>query len=155
MEYKVQLDDDANLYLSGANSRNSGAELTGSDLCVQLGKEFEIRVGLDTVAGVEQMADPRPEVYLPLGVSAAVDRLGRDTLAAIGSYDGLVIIHFKEMVDARVAPTGGSAAERTAADQAPVKLQNLIVSLEDPEGFVSRLKEQVGSAARTIETSTP
>ena len=155
MDYKVRLDDDANLYLSNVSSRNSGAELTDTDLCVQLGKEFEIRIALDMVAGAEPMADPRPEVYLPLGVSAAVDRLGRDTLAAIGSYDGLVIIHFKEMVDARVAPTGGSAAERTAADQAPVKLQNLIVSLEDPEGFVSRVRERVGGAARTAETSAP
>ena len=102
----------------------------------------------------QAMADPRPHIYFPLGASAAVDQLGRNTLVAIGSYDGLVMINFNRMVDGKVAPTGGSASQRTALEQAPVRFEHLVIALEDREGFLQAVKEACAGASQSSSTNT-
>jgi hypothetical protein len=158
MDFNIRLDDTAQENLPGVSKRKSGVTVGDSDLSVQLGNDFEATIPLNRVEGAELLADPRPGVYLTMGISAAVENLGRDTVAVVGSYDGLVTVNFKEMVGSHVRPTGPTSNTSEKDEGAgTIRFQHLILSLEQPEEFVNALNgslQNAGVSARpAAETS--
>jgi hypothetical protein len=144
MNFKLRIDDQAGSYLPGVTSGNSGVELTASELSVRLGRELELEVDLPSVARATPVSNLEPEVFLPLGVSAAVERFGRDAVAAIGSHEGLVLLDFHRDVDARTLTADAAAGDPKSGEQATIQIRHLILSLEDPEGFVQAVNDQSG-----------
>jgi hypothetical protein len=82
----------------------AGVQVTDSDLVVNFGTEFSAHVSRSAIAGVQPVADPRPGVYFPMGLSAAVDKLGRDTVCIVTSYTGLVQVDFRQEVQGEGRP---------------------------------------------------
>jgi hypothetical protein len=124
-----------------------GITLGDADLAVHLGALFDLSVDLSAVAGCRQMENPQPEVYLPLGISMAAEQLGRDTIAAITSQDGLVMIDFARAVEARKGPPAqeiSTGDPDTAYTETTLTLQHLILSLEEPAALVAALTQQIG-----------
>jgi len=145
MDFKLRVDTEARTSLPDSNLNNSCVRITGSHLYVHLGEKFEARVDLAHVGKAQPVPDPQPQVYLPFGVSAAVETLGSDTLCVIGSREGLVALDFDQPVDTRTRPLDHPAADQSNLEDQTVRVQHLILSLEDPEGFVRALNETVGS----------
>lgn len=154
MEYKIAFDDNAQDYLPGMDLGDSSVELDDSVLAVRLGDEFEARLPVTSVSAVRSMPDPRPEVFLPPGLSAAMEQLGRDTVAVIGSYDGLIAIDFEEPVEARLNPTD-SSSQGEPANAATVQFRHLILSLEDPQSFTTDLTKRIDAPGPSSSGARP
>jgi len=219
MDFNLRLDPGALVNLDGVKGNAAGVQVTDSDLVVNLGSEFAAQISRGAIDTVKAMDDPRPEVYFPMGVSAAAQKLGRDTVCIVTSYDGLVEVDLNQEVQGEgrpVAPrTGGGSgrqsdsytppsalatwgrvlgvivalvilwelithglfplvvaiivllilaavaravitsmrvrnAQRDAgpAERAPIPFRRLIVSVEDPQGFISALNQR--GAARPV-----
>ena len=148
MDFKLRMDDAARANLADLKLDQSTLQLTDSDLLFKFGTDFEVSVPLTSVAGAEVIPNPEPEVFLPHGVSEAVDKLGRETIAAIGAQDGLVAIDFKEPVEARTRPPDTHADEGSAeSGSQSVTLRRLIVSPADPEAFAQAVWDRAGGTA--------
>jgi hypothetical protein len=81
-----------------------------------------------------------------MGISAAVQRLGRETVAVITSLSGLVRIELHQQVQGMVRPPDYSRG-KAPKDAAPVQFDGLILSVQDPQGLVNALTGRVGSGA--------
>ncbi|MBV9281143.1 MAG: hypothetical protein JOZ41_13760, partial [Chloroflexi bacterium] len=100
--------------------------------------------------------DPRPEVYLPLGISVAVEQLGRDTLVAIGSYANLVRLDLNRQVEVHSTAAGLVQAMQPEGPMAALHPRHLILSLTDRDGFTRAVGERAaGSAAAPAESAEP
>jgi hypothetical protein len=82
-----------------------------------------------------------------------VEQFGRDTVAAIGSREGLVLLDFHRTVEARTLTAAAAAANPPTGEQATVQVRHLILSLEDPEGFAQAVNEQSGGRG-TLESDS-
>lgn len=149
MNFKVRIDDEARAFLPGVSSRNSKVELSDSELRISVGKELETRVDLTSVAQVRSIPNPEPEVFLPLGISAAVEQFGRDTVAAIGSHEGFVLLDFHRTIEARTLTAAAAAGEAKTSEQATIPVRHLILSLEEPATFVDAMNERLGMRERS------
>lgn len=113
MDYRFQEDPGALVNLPRVKGKTLCAQVTDGELIVEFGPEFSARVNRSAISGAEEIADPRPEVYFPMGVSAAVDRLGRETLCVVTSHRGLVRVDFDHEVEGSGLPV--SAPQSGAA----------------------------------------
>lgn len=148
MEFGIPIDDEARSVAPGIRVGDAVVELNEGMLVVRLGALLTLRVELGAVSGAALVPDPRPVIFLPPGVSSAVERFGSDVVCAIGSYDGLVRIDFTDMVEAETRPSSG-VPDESSGTSTTVSLLHLIVNLEDPEGFVDALsRARRGGASR-------
>src|SRR5437879_4263090 len=127
MDYKLQMDPGALVNLPDVRPNATGIQVSDTELSVQFGPEFNATVERGTIAEVKLMDDPRPDVYFPMGVSAAVDRLGRDTLCIVTSHMGLVRIDFNREIAGRTCPTDYSGKGRPQEESAEVQFRSLIL----------------------------
>jgi len=104
MDFNLRVDPGALVNLSNVKQATTGVHVTDSELAVDFGMDFTARINRSAIAGVEEVPDPRPAVFFPMGVTSAVDRLGRDTVCVITSYDGLVKVDFNREVEAEGRP---------------------------------------------------
>lgn len=104
MDFNLRVDPGALVNLEEVNPATAGVQVTDSDLIVNFGTEFSARVSRSAIAGVQPVADPRPGVYFPMGVSAAAEKLGRETVCIITSYTGLVQVDFRNEVQGEGRP---------------------------------------------------
>ena len=149
MDFPMLIEDAARENLPNVSARNSAATISDTELYIHLGELFELRVDLAQVAGAREIEDPRPTVYLPVGVSAAVERFDEQTLSVIGSLDGLVMVDFTEAVDAqKIVPDHPD----TAGDSGPrqIEVRHLILSMKDPQGFIEALIQKIPSDAQPV-----
>jgi hypothetical protein len=134
MDFAIRLDKDTKYVLPDLRQRDARVEVGQSELHVQLGYQFDLRTPIRDVTKVEPMADPEPSVFLPIGVSQAVEQLGRDTICVVGSQEGLVAVEFRDQVEAQVQPSRD-------AGPATIQMKRLILSLQDPDGFLKALQQ--------------
>ncbi|HZU11428.1 MAG TPA: hypothetical protein VFB58_01195 [Chloroflexota bacterium] len=139
MKFSFAVDEGALVNLPDVTSRNIDVDVTSDQLVVHFGPEFNASIDRTRVASAEDMADPRPRVYFPMGISAAVEQLGRDTICVVTSYQGLVRINFDRAVNGTtVAPNySGKASTEAGVD---VQFGTLILSLEKPAEFIRALR---------------
>src|SRR5438445_9096968 len=104
MDFSLRLDPGALVNLDDVRGNASGVQVTDSDLIVNLGSEFNAQISRAAIDTVRPMDDPRPGVYFPMGLSAAAEKLGRDTVCIITSYDGLVEVDFNQEVQGEGRP---------------------------------------------------
>jgi hypothetical protein len=88
---------------------------------------------------------------LPFGISAAVQQFAADTVAAIGSHEGLVALDFHRTLEAKTLTAAAASGEAPRSEQAVLGIGHLVLSLEDPEDFVSALNGRMAEA-RTLPT---
>ena len=142
MKFALRVDeDDARSLAPDLTAASSYVEITDSELEIHVGQELETSTPLSLVTSAEQLDDPRPEVFLPLGVSAAVEQLGRDTVSAVGAYDGLVAVRFREPIEADVRPIDYSPGDDVVPDASKVTFQRLVLSVENPAEFVQAINQ--------------
>lgn len=146
MDFKMRMDPGALVNLPDVKGRTITLRADDAELYLQFGEEFEAHIPRSSIAGTEQLADPRPTVFFPMGISAAVERFGRDTLCIVASHDGLVQVNFNGPVQGTTSPPNYMGKTRTIAEGSPIEFRSLILSLEDPQGFTQALAQR-GSAA--------
>lgn len=137
MDFAISIDDEAKSVAPGTTDGRSKVELTDALFCLQFGRLLRVRVDRQAISGASMLPDPRPTVYLPPGVSSAVEQFGAEVLCAVGSHDGLVRIDFNRSVQGETRPANVTLTERPEAPESSVEFQHLIVSLEDPDGFIT------------------
>jgi hypothetical protein len=144
MDFAMKVDPGALVNLPDVNGNDMAVTVTDSELTVHFGPEFDARIDRGSIKGATLMEDPRPAVHLPMGISAAVQTLGRETIAIITSLSGLVRIELTRQVEGMVRPPDYSRGK--APDEAmAVQFDGLILSVEDPQGLVNALSSRVGS----------
>ena len=104
MDFKLRVDSGALVNLADVKGNSAGIEVTDADLLVNLGTEFNAQLSRSAIAQAEPISDPRPTVYFPMGLSAAAEKLGRDTVCVVTSYDGLVKVDFNQEVQGEGRP---------------------------------------------------
>lgn len=139
MKFSFTTDEGALVNLPDVTARNIDVDVTAGQLVVHFGPEFNASIDRSRVASAEEMADPRPRVFFPMGVSAAVEQLGRDTLCVVTSYHGLVQVRFDRQVDGTTVPPNYSGKASTGAGS-EVQFGSLILSLEKPVEFIRALR---------------
>jgi hypothetical protein len=155
MDFTIRIDDEAEAYIPSVKQGKVAVTLGESHLAVHLGALFDLSVDVAAIAGACEMENPEPQVYLPLGISMAAEQLGRDTIAAVTSQDGLVMIDFAQPVEARKGPPAqDSDSDDSDTDESDagstgtmLTLQHLILSLQEPAEFVNALQHRIGGAA--------
>lgn len=148
MDFALSIDDDE-AAVKAPNLRRGSSVLSieRDAITVRLGEELAFSTPLRSVQRAQLLPDPRPHIFLPLGVSAAAQQYGAETLCAIGSYEGLVRIDFTRTVEAEVRPPDLSMRQTEAPSSATVGFSHLILSLEDPEACVAVLNGSNGIAS--------
>lgn len=119
MDFKLRLDPGALVNLDAVKGNSTGVQVTDSDLIVNLGSEFSAQVSRTAIDTVKPMDDPRPEIYFPMGLSAAAQALGRETVCIVTSYDGLVEVDFNQEVQGEGRPVASrttGSMDRQAGD---------------------------------------
>jgi hypothetical protein len=150
MDFAMKIDPGALVNLPDVKASDMGVHVTDSELAVHFGPEFDTRIDRQSIKGAATMEDPRPAVHLPMGISAAVECLGRGTVAIITSLSGLVRIELDRQVEGMVRPPDYSRG-KAPRDAAPVQFDGLILSVQDPQGLVNALSGRVGAAgARSV-----
>jgi hypothetical protein len=144
MDFAMKVDPGALVNLPDVNGNDMAVTVTDSELTVHFGPEFDARIDRGSIKGATLMEDPRPAVHLPMGISAAVQTLGRETIAIITSLSGLVRIELTRQVEGMVRPPDYSRGKAPAEAMA-VQFDGLILSVEDPQGLVNALSSRVGS----------
>lgn len=145
MDFAMKIDPGALVNLPDVKASDTAVRVSDGELAVHFGPEFDAQIARQSIKTAATMDDPRPAVHLPMGISAAVECLGRGTVAIITSRSGLVRIEFDRQVEGMVRPpdyTRGKAPR----DSAPVQFDELILSVQDPQGFVNALSNRVGAA---------
>lgn len=150
MDFAMKIDPGALVNLPDVKANDMSIQVTDSGLSVHFGPEFDAQIDRQSIKSAAIMEDPRPAVHLPIGISAAVERLGRGTVAIVTSLTGLVRIEFDRQVEGMVRPpdyTRGKAPR----DAAPVQFDGMILSVQDPQGLVNALSGRVGATgARSV-----
>lgn len=144
MDFAMKIDQGALVNLPDVKQNDLTLSVTDSELYVHFGPEFDAHIDRGSIKSAALMEDPRPAVNLPMGISAAVEQLGRETVAIATSLSGLVRVEFIRQVEGMVRPpdyTRGKAPK----DAAPVQFSAMILSVEDPQGLVNALSGRVGS----------
>jgi hypothetical protein len=152
MDYALRIDKNAQAMVPDVKGGKARVALDGSEICVTLGKELLFKTDVGLVSSAEQIADPRPTVYFTMGVSAAFDQMGRDTVAALGSHDGLVRLDFSRPVEGTVRPADLSPKGQPGPEPATIRFQHLILSMSDPAGFVQAVNDQARSTGPGRQT---
>lgn len=151
MDFAIRVDPGALVNVPDVKASDITVRVTDGELAVHFGPEFDTQIDRQSIKGAATMEDPRPGVHLPMGISAAVERLGRGTVAIVTSLSGLVHIELNRQVEGMVRPpdyTRGKAPR----DPAPVQFDGLILSVQDPQGLVNALSGRVGATgARSVE----
>jgi hypothetical protein len=144
MDFAMKIDQGALVNVPDVKQNDMWVRVNDGELSVHFGPEFDARVDSGSVKSAALMDDPAPAVHLPMGISAAVEKLGRETVAIITSHSGLVRIEFTRQVEGMVRPpdyTNGKAVR----DAAPVQFNSVILSVQDPQGLVNALSSRVGA----------
>ena len=150
MDFAMKIDPGALVNLPDVKSSDMAVHVTDSELAVHFGPEFDARIDRQSIRSAMLMADPRPAVHLPMGISAAVERLGRGTVAIITSQTGLVRVEFDRQVEGMVRPPDYSRG-KAPRDAAPVQFDGMILSVQDPQGLVNALSGRASAAgARSV-----
>ncbi|HEX8917869.1 MAG TPA: hypothetical protein VF898_05175 [Chloroflexota bacterium] len=152
MDFQMVIDDAARTNLPGVSARNSAATVSDTELEVHLGDLFELHAGRGQVAAAQQIDDPKPTVFLPLGVSAAAERFADQTIAVIGSHEGLVMVDFTDTVDARKVVPEHDDSESDSGPRG-IQVRHLILSLKDPQGFVEALGQRASATASAVSST--
>jgi hypothetical protein len=146
MDFAMKVDPGALVNLPDVKANDMMVRVTDNQLSVHFGPEFDAQIDRQSVKSASVIEDPRPAVHLPMGISAAVQRLGRETVAVITSLSGLVRIELHQQVQGMVRPPDYSRG-KAPKDAAPVQFDGLILSVQDPQGLVNALTGRVGSGA--------
>lgn len=153
MDFAMKVDPGALVNLPDVKASDMVVRVTDSQLTVHFGPEFDTQIDRQSIKSAATMEDPRPAVHLPMGISAAVERLGRSTIAIVTSLSGLVHIELNRQVEGMVRPPDYSRG-KAPRDAAPVQFEGLIVSVQDPQGLVNALSGRVGATgARSLENA--
>ena len=143
MDFAIAIDKDACANLPGLDPKDARVELNDSSLAVHFGERFDADVDLAAITEARHMPDPRPQTYLTMGVSAAVNTMGVDTVSVLGSHEGLLEIGFRDLVQAHVPPPRGTPNSEEGTGDGTIMMRHLIVNLEDPDGFLRALDERL------------
>jgi hypothetical protein len=144
MDFAMKLDPGALVNLPDVKQSDIMVRVTDSELAVRFGPEFDAHIDRGSIKSAVLMEDPRPAVNLPMGISAAVQRLGRETIAVVTGQTELVRIEFTRLVEGMVRPPDYSRG-KAPSEAAPVQFNGLILSVQDPRGLVNALTSRVGS----------
>lgn len=142
MDFPITIDRDACANLPGIESGTYLVSVDDSAISVYFGDRFEADIALSAVASAQPMDDPRPQAFLPMGVSSAVSTLGPETVTVLGAHTGLVEMTFREPVEARVPPPDARPNSEPDATDGTIRIRRLIFNLDDPEEFLSALNRQ-------------
>lgn len=145
MDFAMKVDPGALVNLPDVKSSDISVQVTDGELAVHFGPEFDARIPRQSIKNASSLENPAPAVHLPMGISAAVEQLGRETIAIVTAQSGMVRVEFDRQVEGMVRPpdyTRGKAPR----DAAPVQFDGLILSLQDPQGFVNSLTGRTGAA---------
>jgi hypothetical protein len=145
MDFKLQIDPGALVNLPDVKERAISISVDPTNLVVKFGAEFNTTIDRSAVEKAEEMGDPRPAVYFPMGLSAAVQQLGRDTVCMVTSYQGLVKIDFNRDVEATVHPTDYTGKGGQTEGQ-QVQFRHLVLSMQNPSGLIAALNERTVAA---------
>jgi hypothetical protein len=153
----MPVDDEARSIIPDLAAAGPVLEVTETQVSLRFGALLQFEVPRGLVRGASLLPDPRPAVFLPPGVSAAVELLGRDTVAAVASHEGLVRLDFSQPIEARTRPIGDTPgtdeyAEEDAPESQPsgestLRLQHLIIAVDEPEALVREI-----GATQAVET---
>ncbi|GAC1645133.1 MAG: hypothetical protein NVS4B2_34700 [Chloroflexota bacterium] len=142
MDFPIAVDREARVMLPDLDLQGLSVALSPSALVVRFSHRFDAQVELSAIESVQAIPDPRPGSFLPMGVSAAVNTLGSDTIAVLGSHDGLVQIDFREAVPAHVVAPDNAPGGGVRAADGTIGMRRLIVSLQEPGAFIEAFEAQ-------------
>lgn len=144
MDFAMKIDPGALVNVPDVKQSDMWVRVNDGELSVHFGPEFDTRVDRGSIKTAALMEDPAPAVHLPMGISAAVEKLGRETVAIITSHSGLVRIEFTRQVEGMVRPPDYSRG-KAPAEAAPVQFDSVILSVQDPQGLVNALSGRIGA----------
>jgi hypothetical protein len=111
----------------GVRPDNSHVDLESDALTVRMGMWFNKTIALDDIASMA----PMPPSEWPLWAGLGVKLTPRHGVGVVASREGIVCLGFK-----RPQPMGVVIIS--------VDAENLLVSLEDPDGFLRALSQATG-----------
>ncbi|MBV9282004.1 MAG: hypothetical protein JOZ41_18145 [Chloroflexi bacterium] len=118
-------------WLIASGPGQSWVEVTKDEVRVRMGVGFRARIPRRSIA----RADRHPDMWSAIGIHTRF----RGTWIVNGSPSGMVVLDIEPPVRAH---TFGI----------PIRLKRLLVSLEDPEGFLAALKGRPSNWARVLPT---